>query len=130
MMRVAELTGAHLDYWVARAEGIPAHRLRVLPVQRSKNAHCVHLDPNGQAVGVWNYSTDWEHGGPLVDKYRIDLEALSAPVFWRAELFSRDASFTGGEWCSDDGDTALQAICRAVVRAAFGDEVEEVAVCP
>lgn len=123
-MKVSELTGAQLDYWTARAEGIPAEQLTIRRVQRSTECHVVREwvrnDPIiGRDIVVLAPSTNWGQAGPLVEKHRVDL-------YWIAG-HSGCGAFIG----SDDGhgDTPLQAICRAVVRAAFGDEVEEVAVC-
>lgn len=124
-MKTSELTGAQLDYWTARAEGIPAEQLTIRRVQRSTDCHVVHIAPPIKGwmhhpVRVLSYSTDWAQGGPLIEKYRFDL-LRGYGDDWTASPPGLD-----GWFCR--GDTPLQAICRAVVRAAFGDEVEEVAV--
>jgi hypothetical protein len=123
VIRVSELTGAQLDYWTARAEGIPAEQLTIRRVPRTDNLICVHsfydvAGLGGLLVKRVDYSSKWETGGPLIEKHRVDL-------YWIAG-HSGCGAFIG----SDDGhgDTPLQAICRAVVRAAFGDEVEEVPI--
>ena len=127
-MKVSELTGAQLDYWTARAEGVPAEYLTIRQVQRSMDYHVVHAAHEGgvligNAVVVLRYSTDWAQGGPLIAKYHVDLLDqwnMGMPAGWKAETVHGNAY----------GDTPLQAICRAVVRAAFGDYVEEVSVHP
>lgn len=106
-MKTAELTGALLDYWVARAD-------RGL---EPKDAHWIRSGDYG-----FYPSTSWSDGGPLIDKYEIDIEKMYTD--WLACLLNKTGATIVAE-----GDTPLQAICRAVVRAAFGDEVEEVAVC-
>lgn len=123
-MKTAELTGAHLDYWVARAEGVPAEQLSIRRVQRSTDMHCVrHWQPYRCAqTGVLNYSTNWAQGGPLIEKYTIT--PYPSPFggwdgYNRLDMHMHESR----------SDTPLIAICRAVVRAKFGDEVEEVAVC-
>jgi hypothetical protein len=122
-MKTSELTGAHLDYWVARAEGVPAEQLTLRPVPRTDWLICVRQREPSRAFPVQlpkvlNYSTDWAQGGPLMAARMV--EVLIAPYGrWLAQTALHSAP----------GDTPLQAICRAVVRAAFGDEVEEVAVC-
>lgn len=129
-MKTSELTGAQLDYWTARAEGIPAENLRIQPIQRSANTHCVRTvrmvmlgpaqsDARDVPAEVLRYSTDWAQGGPLIEEYGLAIEPCP-PAWWANEPDSPAVM----------GDTPLIAICRAVVRAAFGDEVEEVAVCP
>jgi hypothetical protein len=119
-MKTAELTGADLDYWVARAEGIPADKLEIRGVPRTDLRVVVHClsEPLGRAgdpLEVLAYSTNWMQGGPLIDKWGIDLYRSTG--MWYAE---RRGDF--GVNCDMD---PLIAICRAVVRAAFGDEVED-----
>lgn len=118
-MKTSELIGAHLDYWVARAEGIPAEQLTIRRVQRSTDTHCVrHWQPYRCAqTEVLRYSTNWAQGGPLIEKHvhmlhHFDLEEKG----W---LASAGLPRVG----KAQADTALVAICRAVVRSVFGDEV-------
>lgn len=124
-MKTAELTGADLDYWVARAEGIPAEQLEIRGVPRTDQRICVHKAPPidgwmGNPLQVLAYSTNWLQGGPLIEKHQLTV--------------LRDGGWHAGksfmhEFCAGDGDgeggTPLIAICRAVVRAAFGDNVED-----
>lgn len=106
-MKTSELQGAQLDYWVARAEGVPAEKLEI-----SEGA--VWSESPSGLWGELCYQ-DWAQGGPLIDKYGFDL--------------SLDEG--NGAWCAASGNTPrpamgstpLQAVCRAVVRAVFGDEV-------
>lgn len=131
MIKTSELTGAQLDYWTARAEGIPAEQLTIRRVQRSTAYHVVRTDWGTYdaapvRITVVAYSTDWAQGGPLILKTGgVDAwcrNGVMENTYWQAPpgYDVPDPS---------EGDTPLQAICRAVVRAAFGDEVEEVAVC-
>lgn len=138
-MKTAELSGAQLDYYVARAEGVPAEDLQIRAIQRSIDYHVVRTVacyPLGDArvfrvaAGVLRYSTDWSQGGPLIEKHLVCVDpgdgSFSAPRRWEAHMADLAPALAAEEVY---GETALQAICRAVVRAAFGDEVEEVAVC-
>lgn len=121
--KTTELTGAQLDYWVARAEGIPAEQLTIRQVPRTDWLICVRKRAEHDASRVLPYSTDWAQGGPLIEKYPMRFMALGGGY---------EATMTApGPTCfaRAEGATPLQAICRTVVRAAFGDEVEEVAVC-
>jgi hypothetical protein len=139
MIKTSELTGAQLDYWVARAEGIPAEQLSVQRIQRSADAHCVRewrrRDPHVPLdMRVLAFSTDWAIGGPLIEKHGLALlrwKNDEGTPFWSTD--SIGASHYLDVYLSDYEDTGsqtpLQAICRAVVRAAFGDDVEEVTVC-
>lgn len=132
-MKTADLTGALLDYWVARAEGVPADQLEIRPLQRGNGPNGPHL-PESICVRFWMsdeiigpdevrvcYSTNWAMGGPLVEKYKLDLI--------RGDIFSNGWQVSGetklGYEYAVEGDTPLIAICRAVVRATFGDEVED-----
>lgn len=116
-MKTSDLAGAQLDYWTARAEGIPAEQLAILPIQRSEDHHCVRTYPQsyfGRAVMA--YSTDWTRGGPLIEKHQMDLcQELNGT--WVAD--------DGGD-CLEGGSTVLVAVCRAVVQGKFGDEVPDV----
>lgn len=111
-MKTANLTGAQLDYWVARAEGIPADQLEIREAQRSHQKICVLVWGIGREE-VRAYSTSWALGGPLIEKH-ITILSERAGGYW--------AAYPGG---TDEelGATPLQAVCRAVVRDAFGDEV-------
>jgi len=114
-MRTADLTQALLDYHTARAEGVSAADLEL----RANGTLCVRRLRNGpdgiDGVMVLDYSTNWALTGPLVAKYRM----FVGPEFdgWKAKPKS-GVQQAGGY-------SPLIAICRAVVRAAFGDEVED-----
>jgi len=117
-MQTANLTPPFLDFWTARAEGVPAADLEF----RANGTLCVRVLRNGPAgidgVMVLDYSTNWALTGPLVEKYDLTLRPLSENV-WSAY-----GSYYG-DGTEQEGDTPLVAICRAVVRAVFGDEVED-----
>lgn len=113
-MKTVELTGALLDYWVARAEGSQDAMIVQWPMEQI----CL-TSHNALAATPFRPSTQWAHGGPLIEKYHLNVSECDPPA-WRAWSNDLDAEY---------GDTPLQAICRAVVRAAFGDEVGEVAGC-
>jgi len=127
-MKTANLIGPALDYWVARAEGVPPESLEIRRVQRSDDYHCVlvaqRLGGAPTAVGVIDYSTSWRMCGPLIEQYRPEL----VPTWPRGGWYVRSQD----KPCDGDqvyGETVLVAVCRAIVRAAFGDEVDEVPPC-
>lgn len=111
-MKVSELTGALLDYWVARAEGI-------------KNTDIFWRE--GGDFWTWGHdygyhpSTDWAQGGPLIEKHKM----LCAPRHAGGWSAWASAGLVHKATNEADGETPLQAICRAVVRAKFGDEVPD-----
>ncbi|WP_431068189.1 phage protein NinX family protein [Ralstonia holmesii] len=92
-MKVAELEGESLDIWVANVVGDPG--------------------------GLCSYSTEWEHGGPLIERLRICIGYREVPPHWGAD-FQDDVPY---RWW---GTNPLMAAMRAVVASKFGDEVPEV----
>lgn len=114
-MRTADLTGAQLDYWTARAEGVPAAELEL----RANGTLCVRNMPvvgmTLPMVLVLDYSTNWALTGPLVENWSMYVE-WDEDGYWTAR--TKDGGYS-------NGSTAMIAVCRAVVRAAFGDEVED-----
>lgn len=118
-MKTADLTGALLDYWTARAEGIPAADLEIRQVPRTDSRICVRILRGregvlGVALEVLAYSTNWAQGGPLLEYAATKLERGVGK--WHAEALERTSS---------QGYTVLQAVCRAVVHQAYGDNVED-----
>lgn len=118
-MRVSELSGAMLDWHTARAEGVPPDQLEI----RATGTLCVRNTPgtnwDGTVITPLDYSTNWALAGPLVEDRGFTLgigPGDRGSVSWFADGQYDQTSY---------GDTALIAICRAVVRAAFGDEVED-----
>ena len=94
-MKTSELTGAALDWAVAKCEGL-----------RFKEWE------------TWgNYSTDWAQGGPIIERECIDLQYQGGDVdVWAADIFGAD--------CSVYGDTSLIAAMRCYVTSKLGDEIE------
>lgn len=129
MIRTADLQGAQLDYHTARAQGIPAERLAIRRVPRTDTLICVSLVPVVSVPGyaaqapmpvAMHYSTDWQLAGALIEQHKMDLICMAGSS-WRGYQSDLVAGI--------EGPTPQVAICRAVVRAAFGEEVEEVAIC-
>lgn len=127
-MKTSELTGALLDYHVARAEGVPASRLWFTKLSRDAAPICVMAvtgSYGGELAKFYRPSTDWAQGGPLIEKTSgVDAwcrNGVLEDTYWKAPpgYDVLDQS---------EGDTPLIAICRAVVRAKFGDEVEDIEV--
>lgn len=104
-MKVSELAGSQLDFWVARAEGVEATvdtQLKFTP------------------------STDWAQGGPIIDREGIAISPMPAKGgTWCAISMGRLATRpTGGTGVWMEGPTPLIAAMRGYVRAKFGPEVE------
>jgi Protein of unknown function (DUF2591) len=125
MTKVSELTGAALDWAVAKAKGWVD-----FPTDSVEKGLWWHLDrhtaPFGERVykPYWTPSTDWAQGGPII-------EETCASVFFDI----KDASYEGHPdepWFSemDDiggmwhGPTPLIAAMRCYVANKLGNEVE------
>ena len=93
-MKTAELTGAALDWVVAKCQNI-------------------HLTPH---LGGWayaSYSTNWAQGGPIIAREKISIEWTGED--WMAYIFHDEECF---------GPTPLIASMRCYVASKLGDEVE------
>lgn len=109
-VKTAELTGAALDWAVAVAdeEEHPQVYSGVIYVNGpKKNALAMEYCP----------STNWAQGGPLRDKYDVGIEPGVPDGLPYAYVPGRDLDGSHGE-------TALIALCRAIVAAKMGDVVE------
>lgn len=111
-MKTSELTGAALDWAVAKCEGIT-----ILPKMRG--GRFVTLN-RGETV-LLCYSTNWAQGGVIIERERIAVTPRDE--FWDAlyqdNLFEED--------CSDHyqtGTTPLEAAMRCYVASKLGNEIE------
>lgn len=105
-MKTNELTGAALDWAVAKCEGIT-----ILPKLRGG---LLYTYKRGVLTAL-DYSTDWAQGGPIIERESIDV------------------MFEGPEWYAYmrwetktlqlDGPTPLIAAMRCYVASKLGDEV-------
>ena len=100
-MNTNELTGPALDWAVAKAEG--------------KN-----VDPWHGALMGWlkdhRYSTNWLHGGPIIEREGISIGKADDPNWW---------AFKG--WKAEDGmpgPTPLIAAMRCYVASRLGDTID------
>lgn len=140
-LKVEELSGAALDYAVAIATEAwkSAHTLyptmtldprfsgvELRPYPRGEFGSilmtCV-LVPNNpfrQDPQAYLPSADWSHGGPLIDKYRVDISSPpsdTSPAGWDARVDDGQCLL----WIK--GSTPLIAACRAIVAAKLGPTV-------
>jgi hypothetical protein len=109
-MKTSELTGAALDWAVAKCEGVKVEQIMGLSLWSSAN---------------WKqYSTNWAQGGPIIER-------TCASVFFDV----KDASYAGHPdepwFCEMDdmggmwhGQTPLIAAMRCYVAYKLGDEVD------
>ena len=100
-MKTSELSGAQLDWAVARAE------------ERFDELDFEAIPP--QFRGNINYSTDWALSGSIIEREGIDLKRVN-DILWDAH--SHNVAFY------ESGSTPLVAAMRCYVASKLGDEVE------
>ena len=104
-MKTSELTGAALDWAVAKCEE--------LEVYFENGLVCLVGQPFVTYWRYWNPSADWAQGGMIIQSQKITLE------------------WTGENWCAyirhdqeEFGNTPLIAAMRCFVASKLGDTVE------
>lgn len=135
-MKTLELTGQLLNYWVAKAlDSLPGHEFR-LGLTVDTGIMFRNLE-SGVDV-VWEPSTNWGQGGPIIDRERIALVCTrprhdtNAGERWNA-IVNGDYVGSDGQVESrnpgtnndGEGPTPLIAAMRALVASEYGDEVPE-----
>lgn len=115
VIRVATLEGRTLDYWVARAEGLPAQMVDGEPV---------YYEPGVGQHQVLAYSTDAAAARPIIEARRIHMQPFGPGKFdgvksdakgWLARCDESPHTMYGA--------TFLAAAMRAAVAAAMGLEL-------
>lgn len=119
-MKTSELTGAALDWAVAKCEG----------------AYSITIDTDIDGTKRINYggmypewATDWAQGGPIIEREKLTLMYDSD---WKYD--PTDPEDNGERWMADNGDlyynpnqygaTPLIAAMRFYVASKLGDEIE------
>lgn len=142
MTKTQDLTGAALDWAVAKCEGIDSRnnwQIFFIPYEAEIDdtwAFICHADNPAHGIkqckdaypgcNVVDYekvpsyspSTNWAQGGPLIEKYEIDLKSVSEGV-WQASNIFDDM-----EWHHFLGYSPLVAAMRCFVASKLGDEVD------
>ncbi|MBX3653212.1 MAG: DUF2591 domain-containing protein [Ramlibacter sp.] len=117
-MKTAELTGALLDYWVAKALGkdVVIHDGMAVPSVDGRWRSVL-----GEPL-VYEFSTNWGHGGPIIDRSKIAVRPWGAPV---TDQWAALVSCWDDEVPDAIGPTPLIAAMRAKVASVYGNEVPE-----
>lgn len=126
-MKVSDLTGARLDYWVAKAQGaICATWSDGKPIIFADwlSFPALQCTPAGHRKDYFRPSTDWSQGGPLIDKHRINFATIGTGP---ADENGREpvVAITYDGRNAMTGPTHLIAAMRAIVRDTYGEEVNE-----
>ena len=104
-IKTSELTGAALDWAVAKCEGVETEKFAESPSLFF-----------GKGFDKWRPSTDWAQGGPIIEREGINIGCHLDGAEWVARNY-------WGEYESI-GHTALVAAMRCLVASRFGDEIE------
>lgn len=121
-MNVAQLSGAQLDYWVARASGLAVQLDgdRVVIERVRFGVLDGSVEPWFVSWGPFSPSTNWADGGPIIQRERICISPHDRGEAWGAWI-------TSSCYESNDpdarGETPLIAAMRAYVSVKFGKEV-------
>jgi hypothetical protein len=112
-MKTSELTGAALDWAVAKCEGFSAtgYEARRLKMRGASFEIPKH----------WKPTEDWAQGGPIIEREGMalnmeDTHAWQAAMWWDDEDSKGDILMVG--------PTPLIAAMRCYVASKLGDEVE------
>lgn len=125
-MKTSELTGAALDWAVAKCEGgFDLHRRT--DWHNKPWAFFFRDDEDPERVdkfylNEYKPSTDWSQGGPIIEREKIELKYLGYdnPPYWGALKFSPSKY----ERQAAIGPTPLIAAMRCYVASKLGAEVD------
>lgn len=113
-MKCKKLSGAALDWAVAKAEGLNPNTDPEM--RRQYVGYSGFAEGNGFGYPIKNYSTDWAQGGPIIERERIDVFSTANGTGWCAQS---DVRVYSGY-----GPTPLVAAMRCYVASKLGDEIE------
>jgi hypothetical protein len=115
-MKTSELTGAALDWAVAKCE---------LELERNEDCSC-YIDHKQRVMWErgdlsWLYapSTDWGQAGPIIEREGVTLTQYDDYPNWSATLYVTDY-----DEHPHTAPTPLIAAMRCYVASKLGDEVE------
>ena len=108
-MKTSELTGAALDWAVAKCAG----ELDEQDYYLHESTGAFMLE-RGEVSWVYSPSTNWAQGGPIIAQHIFLIEDIGD--------YEWEATAANGRKCR--GDTVLEAVCRAYVASKLGDEID------
>ena len=123
-MKTSELTGAALDWAVAKAEGMHVWRTRGGWFTFDSDAYSEYRnDYNDDKLQSFRPSTNWAQGGWIIQREKIG-------VWWATHFIDDEGVEYGNHWYAEDmdghvqaGTTPLEAAMRCYVASKLGDEV-------
>ena len=123
-MKTSELTGAALDWAVAKCEDFN-DGCSIIRVWNSRVTKIIPGDYETREVYTsYTPSTDWAQGGPIIERELLMIE----PVFWTVEGWHWVAYVLGPNNLAENyeqrGSTPLIAAMRCYVASKLGDDIE------
>jgi hypothetical protein len=103
-MKTNELSGAALDWAVAKCEGVTCAVWQGMVVDAFSNPLMYH--------------DDWAAGGPIIEREKIATRFDFEEQEWQATIAAED------EWVYGWGTTPLVAAMRCYVASKLGNEVQ------
>ena len=111
-MKTSELTGAALDWAVAKCEGWDSYDIHsngAFELERTSTGECLWLR-------CFQPSTDWAQGGPIIERERLEIHnATDGSKDWVAHAEFQVYAF---------GPTPLIAAMRCCVASKLGGNIE------
>ena len=107
-MKTSELTGAALDWAVAKCEDLEHYF--------EDGLVCLKGQPFDTHWLYWTPSTDWAQGGPIIEREKID-------VMWCGDRWCA-YTMCGDKQLVTEGNTPLITAMRGYVASKLGDEIE------
>lgn len=114
-MKVSELEGADLDYWVAKALGFNGVTIEEDDIVQSE------CPDEAMAFDTHVYSRSWSQGGQIIEREKITLHP--GPDGWGAWIHPAIHDPKSWSMPMADGPTPLVAAMRCFVASKFGKEV-------
>lgn len=134
-MKVSELQGAELNYWVAKAEGYEAKLSKTHPTDGyplyEDSVSCwvykkIDDEDDEYHWSIYEPSWMWHDGGPIIEREKIEVNPFAMPVMgnaWTAIVC--ELKGLGARSKHYNGPTPLIAAMRARVASKYGEEVDE-----
>lgn len=125
-VKTAKLTGAALDWAVAKAAGFELKRLkREWQLRKGGEEHGRFYPEKAEGFKVcrsrpryWQPSVDWGQAGPLLEDQRVDLHFDGSA--WWAQVGTAIRQHPAGV----RHESPLVAVCRAIVADRLGDATQ------
>lgn len=117
-VKTSELSGKALDYAVAKCEGGTDFAFDGITWGFRLDGRTKVLAKDWVASMMFCPSTEWGHGGPIIERERISIRQwVNVPIV-HAYMPTDDAPW------SSDGESPLVAAMRCYVASRMGEEVE------